>query len=118
MSREESYRSIVISRVSFRIVGFVAQLAVSIVIVLSALGCTDRDLRGYSERSQDGRTYLVVDDDNGGGCGPILVDGKQWPHALHTAGPIGPGEHVIECGGEIGFKIKRGTTFHFDYWGP
>jgi hypothetical protein len=66
--------------------------------------------------STDGKTYLVVDGDNGGACGPILVDGKQWPSPLHVAGAIEPGLHTIECGDKIKFKIKAGTTFHFDDW--
>jgi hypothetical protein len=81
------------------------------------MGCGNRDLRGRAVPSPDGKTYLVVDD-NGGACGSILVDGKRWPYPIHVAGPIAPGLHVIKCGGEIGFEIKKGTTFHFDYWGP
>jgi hypothetical protein len=80
-------------------------------------GCKG-ELRGKSERSVDAKTYLVVDDDNGGGCGPILVDGRNWPHPIHSPGPIEPGVHKIECGGAIEFEIRQGTTFHFNYWGP
>ena len=95
-----------------------AVLSVLLFVVASAVGCHDRELRGYSEPSRDAQTYLVVDDDNGGGCGPIRVDGEPWPHPVRSPGLIAPGDHVIECGGEIGFSIKPGTTFHFDYWGP
>jgi hypothetical protein len=66
--------------------------------------------------SPDGKTYLVVDGDNGGACGPILVDGKQWSFPIHVAGSIAPGRHIIECGKKVKFKIKEGTTFHFDDW--
>jgi len=59
-----------------------------------------------------------VEDDNGGGCGPILVDGKPWPHAIGVAGPIAPDKHSIECGNDIQFAIRPGTIFRFDYWGP
>lgn len=76
------------------------------------------ELRGYTVPSPDGKTYLVVDDNNGGGCGPILLDGKKWDYALHSPGPVKPGLRKIECGGEIQFEIKEGVTFHFDYWGP
>ncbi len=77
-------------------------------------------LRGHSLPSADGRTYLVVDDNNGGECGPILVDGEDWPAKLHEAGLIAPGVHAISCGDQAGisFEIQPGTTFHFDYWGP
>ena len=95
-----------------------AALSALLVAVISVAGCRDRDLRGYSEASHDAQSYLVVDDDNGGGCGTILVDKAPWPHPIHTPGPIAPGDHVIECGGEIAFSIKPGTIFHFEYWGP
>jgi hypothetical protein len=84
-------------------------------------GCSSGDLRGKAIKSADGATYLVVDDDNGGGCGPILVDGEVWPAAIHEPGPIEPGVHTIDCGpggSGIEFEIFAGTTFHFDYWGP
>ncbi len=82
------------------------------------MGCQERELRGKIAQSDDGQTYLVVEDDNGGGCGPIIVDGKQWQYPIHVRGLVKPGHHVISCGGEIEFEIKKGTTFHFDYWGP
>ena len=83
-------------------------------------GCGDGELRGKSVASPDGGTYLIVEDDNGGYCGPIKIDGVVWPAALHEPGPISPGEHQISCGDESGitFTVKQGTTFHFDYWGP
>ena len=87
-------------------------------VALGLAGCESRELRGKVSASPDGKTYLAVDDDNGGKCGSILVDGRKWPHPLRTAGEIAPGRHVIACGGEIGFEIKTGTTFRFDYWGP
>ena len=82
------------------------------------MGCQKRALRGRTEASANGQTYLAVDDDNGGGCGPILVDGKRWPHPIHVPGIISPGPHVIECGGELEFDVEPGTIRHFDYWGP
>jgi hypothetical protein len=60
----------------------------------------------------------VVDDDNGGGCGPIFVDDREWPHPLHKSGAIQPGIHTIRCGTEIEFEIAPGVTYHFNYWGP
>jgi hypothetical protein len=84
-------------------------------------GCAKHQLRGKAVRSADGKTYLVVDDNNGGGCGAILVDRREWRHSLHVQGAIEPGAHQIACGDPdyfISFKIAAGTTFHFDYWGP
>jgi hypothetical protein len=67
--------------------------ALTTAIVVSA--CSDGELRGRSAPSQDGGTYLVVDDNNGGLCGPIRVDGQDWKAALHSPGPISPGAHEI-----------------------
>lgn len=94
------------------------RLTVAFLIAALAGGCSYGVLRGKSVRSPDGRTYLVVDDDNGGGRGPILVDGRKWPYPIHSAGLIEPGLHKIDCGGALTFEIKPGTTFHFNYWGP
>ncbi len=85
---------------------------------VATIACSKRDLRGRAVASPDGRTYLAVEDDNGGACGPILVDGRRWPHPIHVPGEIGPGRHVIECGTKIELEIPAATTFHFDYWGP
>ena len=87
-------------------------------IVTMTLGCQKRELRGRVVKSADNKTYLVVDDDKGGKCGPILIDGEKWPYQLHVSGLIEPGIHIISCGGEIEFEIEKGTTFYFDYWGP
>ena len=76
-------------------------------IFIGLMGGCKGELRGKSVRSIDGKTYLVVDDDNGGGCGPILVDGRKWPHPFHSPGPIEPGVHKIECGGAIEFELGR-----------
>ena len=87
----------------------------------TVLGGGKRELRGRSVRSADGKTYLIVDDGNGGGCGPIQIDGADWHHALHAAGEIEPGDHQISCGDPkyfIAFSVAPGMTFHFDYWGP
>ena len=85
---------------------------------LLCVACTHRQLRGSFTPSQDGKTYLAVMDDNGGHCGPIKVDGRVWPYSIGQAGPIEPGRHAIECGGDIQFDIPQGVLFNFDYWGP
>ena len=74
--------------------------------------------RGEVASSPDGKTYLVVDDDNGGGCGPVLVDGVPWGHPVHVAGEIVPGRHVIESCASETFEVEQGMTFRFNYWGP
>ena len=79
-----------------------------------------RDLRGRWIPSTDGKTYLVVDNDNGGKCAVITVDGLVWPYPVQARGPIEPGEHLIECGNSGGttFVIPDGVIYYFDYWGP
>ena len=84
-------------------------------------GCDD-DIRGSSERSRDGQTWLRVADDNGGGCGPILVDGRRWRHAIGEPGRVSPGPHRIACGvsmdDDLVVDVSDGTTSTFDYRGP
>jgi hypothetical protein len=76
-------------------------------------------LRGNAEESPDGKTYLIIADDNGGAaCQRVKVNGQDWPYGLHEKGPIAPGTHSIECGGKVSIVIPSGTTFRFDYWGP
>ena len=81
-------------------------------------GCGDSYLRGSVEPSRDGKTYLIVADDSGGGCGPIRLNGEIWPHAIGVAGEIAPGTQTIECGGSLQFDVPEGVVFTFDYWGP
>jgi hypothetical protein len=68
--------------------------------------------------SPDGKTYLVIENDNGGGCGPMFIDDREWPTPIDQPHPIAPGVHEIRCGGAIEFEIPQGHTFYFDYWGP
>ena len=96
-----------------------SRLSIALLIVAIAItACDDGYLRGSVTKSSDGKTYLSVIDDNGGKCGPIMVDGKVWPYKIGEAGPINPGRHKMECGGWINFDIPAGVIFHFDYWGP
>ena len=87
-------------------------------IFVLLIGCGDGHLRGSVTSSLDGKTYLVVVDDNGGHCGPIIVDGKEWKYKIDEAGLISPGIHTIECGTEIKFEIPQGVVYCFEYWGP
>ncbi len=89
--------------------------------VLLVGACRGQDIRGKAVPSPDGQTYLVVDDDNGGHCGPLVVDGRAWLHGTHDPGSIVPGLHRIACGdtaGYLAFEVGAGRTYHFDYWGP
>jgi hypothetical protein len=100
-----------------------AALCVAPVFALALTACDPGSLRGSIEASEDGGTYLVIADDNGGGCDAIKVDGKVWPLALERAGSISPGPHVVECSAEnaaagVPIVIPEGMVFTFDYWGP
>ena len=92
--------------------------SLTLIIIVLVAGCDDGYLRGSVEKSEDGKTYLVVVDDNGGQCGPLFVDNKLWEHKINEAGIINPGVHTIKCGTEISFEIPEGVVFRFDYWGP
>jgi len=83
----------------------------------------NRTLRGSFAASSDGKTYLSIDDDNGGSCTPFFVDGAIWTPKVGEAGPIAPGPHHISCGenvaeNAIAFEVPDKTIFNFDYWGP
>lgn len=54
------------------------------------MSCKKGDLRGTFDNSADGFTYLAVDDNNGGYCGPIEVDGKIWQHKIGEVARIEP----------------------------
>ena len=76
------------------------------------------ELRGRYKPSQDNKSYLVIEDNNGGQCGPLYVNNKKWPHSVNIKGETSPGEHLIECGSSVVVNIKQGNTYYFDYWGP
>lgn len=78
----------------------------------------DNYLRGEVKPSTNGKTYFGVIDDNGGECGPLLLDGKPWSLALGEITEIEAGEHTIHCGVSISFTVPEGVIFKFDYWGP
>ena len=92
--------------------------AILILLIAFALGsaCASRDLRGWWKSSPDGKTYLVIEDDNGGRS--CTFDGQPWPHSKGQRAEIEPGEHKLGCQAEVGFSVKAGMEFHFDYWGP
>ena len=90
-----------------------------VLLLLSVIGCeVQRELRGSVQPSKDGKTYLSIDDDNGGHCGPLLVDGKRWSFPIGEAAEIAPGDHTISCGSSLEISIQKGTVFRMNYWGP
>ena len=86
--------------------------------MLSGCGSNDGELRGAVSKSADGGTYFGVADNDGGGCGPIYVDGRLWALPLNEVAPITPGHHTIRICSEMPFEVVAGTTYLFDYWGP
>src|ERR1035437_8890498 len=58
---------------------------------ITLVACADRSVRGSFTVSQNGETYLIVADDNGGECRPILVGGKIWIYPIGQTGTIEPG---------------------------
>jgi membrane protein implicated in regulation of membrane protease activity len=108
-------RRIVLSAVILLVV------VVAAFVVNSRIRGSSRNLRGSFHSSSDGKTYLAITDDNGGGCGRLIVDDREWPYKLGEKSEIAPGLHVIKCGsGDSGieFQVPAQTVFHFDYWGP
>lgn len=98
---------------------FQAIAIASVLIVLLCSGaCGKRNLRGWWRASEDGKTYLVIDDDNGGKCGSLIFDRQVWPHPIGERGQVEPGAHRLACPLEIEFNIEPATEYHFDYWGP
>lgn len=97
-----------------------------LIIVITTTACSNRELRGKTENSSDKKTYLIVEDNQGGKCGDIYVDGKIWNYKIGQAGQIEPGVHKIACVDNpheakemsISFNIPNETIFKFDYWGP
>ena len=101
-----------------RAIKIVSLLAIVGLLLLIFYPKGKRHLRGSTEASKNGKTYLVIVDDNASACHEIKIDGKVWPHKKNEAGLISPGIHKIECGGEIEFEIPSGVIFYFNYWGP
>ena len=108
----------------FLIIGAIILIPILVILVVAIPQILSQDpdatyeLRGRYKQSPDKKTYLVIEDDNGGKCGPIYVDQEIWPHPLNIKGEILPGNHSIECGGGNGIYVKEGTTYYFNYWGP
>jgi len=95
-------------------------IAFLVLIVMHYDPTTSYELRGHYQTSIDSKTYLIIEDNNGGQCGPLMVDNRIWPHAIHAKAVVNPGPHSIACGSgnSLEISIKQGTTYYFDYWGP
>ena len=94
------------------------RISVIIICFIFQSCADDGHLRGAVEPSKDGKTYFGVIDDNGGQCGPLLLDGEPWLKPIGEIAKIEPGHHEIHCGASIGFIIPEGVVYKFDYWGP
>jgi hypothetical protein len=99
-------------------------LSVCITVLTLSAGCGQRDLRGWWERSQDEKTYVVLEDSDGANCPPVFIDGQEVILEIGRKLEIEPGDHSITCGKNadpkqgLSFTVRRGTTYHFNYWGP
>ena len=109
----------------------IIRYVIPIVVMVGALlyfflGIGHSDLRGWWVKSEDGKTYLVIDDDrgvptkgNGSNEPNVCLDGVPWPYKTGERGEISPGDHELGCyGSGIGFTVQPGVEYHFDYWGP
>jgi len=87
-------------------------------------GCAQRDLRGWSEESPDGKTYFLLDDTDGTNCPPVFIDGQEVSWQPGRKLEISPGHHFITCGYKadvsqsVAITVEEGMTYHFTYWGP
>ncbi len=85
-------------------------------------GCSNRDLRGWWTNSEDGQSYFVLEDSNGGNCPPVFIDRKEVKAVIGSKVQISAGSHSITCGTEgnidVKFTVPPSAIYHFDYWGP
>ena len=70
-----------------------ARLLPVILLLTPLITCSDGDLRGNSVPSRDGGTYLVFDDNHGGTCDPLMVDGHAWGTPIYAPARIEAGTH-------------------------
>ena len=77
--------------------------------------CRNNDLRGWWRNSGDGKTYLVIENPGVGINSEHILDDRPWPYAVGERGEIEPGCHDLN---RVGFCVRPGVEYHFDYWGP
>jgi len=57
----------------------------------------------------------VIEDGDGGSVNrPYTLDGQSWHYPVGERGEIEPGCHDLD---NVGFCVKQGAEYHFDYWG-
>ena len=66
------------------------------VLFVMAAGCEREHLRGRAEASADGRTYLVIEDDNGGAADACLWTTASGPLQINRPHPISPGQTKMQ----------------------
>ena len=98
--------------------------AFALTVLAFCVACSERDVRGWWEISHDGKTYLVLEDSDGANCPPVFLDGREVALEIGRRVEIESGSHSVICGKGsdpnqgLGFSVREGTTYHFDYWGP
>ncbi|MBK7864036.1 MAG: hypothetical protein IPJ65_36615 [Archangiaceae bacterium] len=90
----------------------------ALLLLLVFLSCKrSEDLRGVEEKTPDGGTFLIVDDDGQGSC-QLFLDGRRVK--AHQPREVSPGPHQLDCGdpkSTVTVTVHEGHTFHFTYWG-
>ena len=103
------------------ILGFLILIPVVVLLIIAVPQILNKDpdatyeLRGRYKTSDDGGTYLVVEDQGTDKC---FVNSKPWPHNALQKGKISHGDVHIECGMYISITVPKGTIYYFNYWGP
>ena len=107
-----------IPKLVFRVAAAITILVVAVAVVIAIRARFREPLRGDTEPSPDGKTYLAVMNRND--CGTLRVDGQPWPFEEGVRHAIAPGVHRIACDADAGveFTVREGEIFNFDYWGP
>ena len=111
-------RQVNVPKIAFRLAAAAVVFIVAALTVYAITVAVNKPLRGDTEPSPDGKTYLAVMDK--ANCSQLRVDGKDWPWEEGVRRPVSPGTHLISCHGESGieFSVREGEVFNFDYWGP
>lgn len=93
----------------------VALLIIAVPQLLSKDPDATYELRGRYKASDDGNTYLIVEDQGTDNC---IVNDKPWPYNATQKGKVSHGVVHIECGMYVTITVPKGTMYFFNYWGP